>query len=365
VPDTNNKGRRFERDLSRPRDALSRDGGGAKAHEAGLDAGCSVPRMFRLLLRALSISGYLLVASCTVGAMPTTESTGVQCSDERDNDADGLADCEDPDCGVHAMCGGGPADAAGLDGGGLADRELPPPVPCTAPIDIVFVIDVSTSMDDEIDAIRQGIGSIADAAMMLTPDVQFGLVVFVDDVVAVNDCRPFATIDLLQSELQRWQTFTSSNDQPAGGTEDNLDCEENSLDALHAAATMCPWRTDATHVAIHVTDDTFEEAPYVLSEDFLFGGGIEVEHTYAETVGALTAQQVRVGAFAMMGEGTECAVGSSSDVGRGFHGTFEGMPSIPSATGGRAWDLAAVQSGDLDMAVEINGFTLAEHCTLY
>lgn len=311
----------------------------------------------------------LVLAACDGGGGTVPEADADACSDGVDNDADGLVDCDDPRCQLYDFCR---VDAP-EDGG-------PPPTPdagprpdggpvgpgCSEPLDVVFVIDVSTSMNDEVDSIRRGIDSIWAAAQALTTNTQLGLVVFVDDAVAVNDCAPFATVDALQSELMRWQEFTSTNEQPGGGASSNTDCPENSLDALHLAATSCPWRPGATRVLIHVTDDTFEERPAVLSEDPIFGGGgIMVQRTYAETVSALVSQEIRVGAFAAPGAGEPCGAGSSPNVGRGFHEPYMGMDAIPVATGARAWSIRDVRAGTLDMATAINELLEDEYCTLF
>lgn len=246
------------------------------------------------------------------------------------------------------------ADAGpGVDGGPL----------CNEPLDVVFIVDVSTSMADELDQIRTGIDSIWTAAQALTANTQFGLVVFVDDVVAVNSCGPFATKEALQMQLQMWRDFTSSNGQPGGAPYSNSDCPENSLDALYLAATACPWRDGATHIAIHVTDDTFAERPATLSG---FGGfgGIPVQRTYAETITALTDHQVRVGAFAAPTP-LDCGAGTSPNTAQGFFDPYMAMPAIPEATGGQAWNIREVMAGTLDMAEAINTFTAAEYCTLY
>lgn len=298
---------------------------------------------------------------------PTGETSADACSDARDNDGDGLVDCAEPACGVHAWCAGvdsGPrpmADAGTMPG---VDSGLPPVASCSDPLDVVFVIDVSTSMADEVDAIRRGMDSIWNAARALTTNTRFGLVVFVDDVKTVNDCLAFGTLDELRAEFDRWRAFCSSNNQPNGSPYPNSDCAENSLDALSAAATTCPWRDGATRIAIHVTDDTFAERPAVLSG---FGGfgGIPVQRTYAETVTALMTAQVRVGSFAAPGAGEYCGAGTSPDVGQGFHAPYMGTTAIPEATGGRVWSIRDVRAGTLDMAAAINELIADEYCTLY
>jgi hypothetical protein len=281
------------------------------------------------------------------------EDDATECADGRDNDGDGARDCSDPGCSGVAFCGGG-LDSGGLDAG-RSSRDAMTPL-CTDPIDLVFVIDVSTSMEDEVDAIRRGIDSIYATATALTPAVQMSLVVFVDDVVAVNGCAPFASITELQTELQSWQSFTSSNRQPDGGGDDfNTDCAENSVDALYVAATECPWRSPATRIIIHVTDDTFAERPADLS-------GVGVERTYQEAVSEIVSRQIRVGAFAAPGAGEHCGAGTSPNVGRGFHEPYNGMPSIPMASMGRAWSIRDVRANVIDMADAINMFTMDSYC---
>lgn len=308
------------------------------------------------------------LAACTTNAL-SGETSAADCSDKVDNDDDGLVDCDDPACSVHAWCGG--SSPHSTDAGHPAPSDSGPPpdrgpltTGCSDPIDVVFVVDVSTSMADEIFGIRSGIDSIWAATTALTSNAQFGLVVFVDDVAAVNGCAPFETVEAMQSELMRWQNFASSNAQPGGSPSANSDCPENSLDALHRAATTCPWRPGSLRILIHVTDDTFEERPAVLSGALGFGG-IPVQHTYADAVDALVANEIRVGAFAAPGAGEPCGAGSSQNVGRGFHEPFWGMASLPDATGGRAWSIRDVRSGILDMAEAINEFTANEYCTLF
>ena len=304
----------------------------------------------------------VLLSACSAG--PTPETGADACTDGVDNDQDRLTDCADPTCFFQTACEGGDGSTPPMPDGGMMypDRNLPPPTPCTEPMDVVFVIDVSTSMRDEVAGIRDGIDSIWAAAEGLALDVRFGLVVFVDDVAAVNSCASFASISALQDELMSWQSFTSSNGQPGGAPEDNADCAENSLDALHTAATVCTWRPQATRLVIHITDDTFVESPAVLSGDPFGLSGITVEHTYAETVEALVSREIRVGAFAAPGAGEYCGAGTSPDVGRGFHAPYQGMPSIPEATHGAVWSIRDVRAGTIEMAEAIIEFAEAEHC---
>ncbi|AKF07791.1 VWA domain-containing protein [Sandaracinus amylolyticus] len=296
-----------------------------------------------------------ILGACTSRGTPGREATFAECTNGVDDDDDGLLDCADTTCGAHCEGGNGGGDASvPRDSGPRVDARIT----CDAPLDVVFVIDVSTSMREEAERLRTGVESIWNAAQDLTSNTQFGLVVFVDDAVAVNGCSPFASIASLQSELMRWRDFCASNRSPSSDLQ-NTDCTENSLDALHLAATTCPWRAGATRVIVHVTDDTFAERPQRLSD------AVTVQHTYAEVASELVTRELRVGAFAVPGAGEPCGAGSSPDVGRGFHAPFGAMPSLPMQTRGRAYDLRAVRSGSLDMAASITELLADEYCTLF
>jgi len=87
--------------------------------------------------------------------------------------------------------------------------------------------------------------------------------------------------------------------------------------------------------------------------------------TYEEVVAALVEREIRVGAFAAPNPPEDCGAGYSPDVARGFFAPYEGMDSIPVATGGQVWSIREVRSGMRDMAEAITAFTMAEYCTLY
>jgi hypothetical protein len=306
--------------------------------------------VLRTALAALALSG------CAVEGPWGSPRRERACGDGVDDDRDGAFDCDDPDCSS--------ACYAGSDAGAPIRRDAGEGASCVQPMDVVFVLDVSTSMDDDVATIRAGLGSIWNAASTLTDSARFGMVVFVDNALAVNGCTPFETLEAMQAEFERWRAFCATSVNPAGGGE-NFDCPENSLDALHLAATTCPWRPDATHVLIHVTDDTFLERPGVLSQDTYTGEGTPVQHTYGEVMRALRDGMIRVGAFASPSPGEECGAGFSANAGDGFHDPFRGMPSIAEATGGRVWSIRDARAGALDMAEAINAFTRDEHCTLF
>ncbi len=262
-----------------------------------------------------------------------------------------------------------PPPAGGLESdGGARDSTTRPDVrnptvvdgaiSCSEPIDVVFVIDVSTSMAGELAAIREGIGRVHAAATSLTPDTQFGLVVFVDDAFTVNDCRPFESLEAMRAEFDSWRAFCASDRNPGSSGNLNYDCPENSLDAMYLAATRCPWRAGSTHVLIHVTDDTFRESPAVFERSRL-----PATTTYSQVASILVANKIRVGAFNFSGAGN-CPTTRTS-AGQGFFESYNSMPALPVQTHGRAWDLREVRAGRLNMAAAISDLVAAVHCTIF
>ncbi|MBK8170510.1 MAG: hypothetical protein IPK60_09210 [Sandaracinaceae bacterium] len=241
-------------------------------------------------------------------------------------------------------------DSARIDSGVPFDASIA----CSDALDIVFVLDVSTSMGDVLGDIRAGITDIWNTATGLSANAQFGMVVFVDDAVAVNDCTPIGSVAQLQAQFDHWRDFCSSNESPLSH-EQNVDCEENSLDAVALAVAACPWRTPATRIIVHVTDDTFEEHPYRLSDS------VTVGTNYADVAATLVSEEIRFAVFANQGTAT-CGSYSGAP---GFHTPFMSQPSLPTQTGGRAWDLDQVRSDTLNMGTAISDLLRDEYCTLF
>jgi hypothetical protein len=320
-------------------------------------------------LRAALPAAALALVACN-GPTPT-EIGEAACSNGVDDDRDMLVDCADPACRLFPWCTGssdaGPPDAAsvdattfdapGLDAAGL---DAGPSV-CAAPLDVVLVLDVSSSMGPDLAQVRDALGPIWDAAARVSTAPSFGLVVFVDDALAVEGCAPFASRDALAAELEAWRAFSSMNVSPVSRIP-NVDCPENSLDALATAVTECPWRAGSRRVILHVTDDTFAERPAVLSGPF--GPGVLVASTYVEVSDALARDRIRVGALARTGAGEGCGGPvASPDVGRGFHTMFGLDPSLPERTGGAAWDLRAARAGELDVGAAVSALLESVPCT--
>ncbi len=227
-----------------------------------------------------------------------------------------------------------------------ADPDTAGPNVCEQDIDVVFVMDVSTTMGpflgtlaDQMLVVDQAI-----AQLELPSPPRYGLVVFVDDFALLGEGQPYADAAALQADFQEWSAFTSSNSQ-VSGTGSNSTWPENSLDALYVAATAYAWRpADSTlRIVIHTTDDTFSEAPAVVN-------GITVQHDYTETVQALQDQQIRVFSFtADIGGSCNC-----EDVTPGWSAPYLGQPPVPEATDGARFDIDEVLAGNLDLSEAIN-----------
>jgi hypothetical protein len=241
------------------------------------------------------------------------------------------------------------------DADGDADGDADTDTECYERIDIVFVLDVSTTMSGYLSTLESEIGLVWTAALELDDDPHFGLVVFVDDVLVANGGQTYASTSAIQTDFHDWYVHTSSNQQTQSNAS-NTDWPENTLDALHAAATEYDWRPqDITlRVIIHATDDTFREYPAS------FSSGIPALTTYDEVVSALQQQEIRVASFAAHLGGPM----GNADVEPGFFTDYAGQGPIPPSTSGQVYDIDQVGS-TISLADAINTFVLDEFCDPY
>lgn len=310
---------------------------------------------------ALAVSAGLAVALGAVGcaSTPTPEIGEGPCSNGIDDDGDRLVDCEDPACALFSWCAASP-DAAAPDASTPLDAGDVGPLACAEPLDLVLVLDVSSSMTDDVAHLRDLAPSLFELARAASPEARLSLVVFVDDALAVDDCAPFADAASLAAALDQWRAFTATNLSPVSEIR-NVDCVENSLDAIGTAITSCPWRSGGSRVILHVTDDTFAERPAVLSGPF--GPGVLVASTYPEVSDALARQDVTLLALTRSGMGADCGGPRiSADVGRGFSSPYGTDPSLPERTGGEAWDLLAFRDGTFALPPALEAFLARTVC---
>ncbi len=116
------------------------------------------------------------------------------------------------------------------------------------PVDIVFVLDVTESMQPYIDAVKQNIINFAQDLAANNRDYRLGLVTFEDYVVSkYPDCN-CAYRNTLTSDVHAFIDWVSVLRAGGGG-----DIPEDQLDALQYAASL-PFRPNAEGIIIIVTD---------------------------------------------------------------------------------------------------------------
>jgi len=116
------------------------------------------------------------------------------------------------------------------------------------PVDIVFVMDITESMQPYIDAVKQNVIQFAQDLSANNRDYRLGLVTFEDYVVSkYPDCN-CAYRNSFTSDVHQFTDWISSLRAGGGG-----DIPEDQLDALAYAASF-PFRPQAEGIIIIVTD---------------------------------------------------------------------------------------------------------------
>jgi hypothetical protein len=228
---------------------------------------------------------------------------------------------------------------------------------CDQNVDIVFVMDVSTTMGPFFDKLEDEILVVHQALMEydLPSEPHYGLVVFVDDFTLVNAGVPYTDVNELRADFAEWNNFTASNQQTKGGGF-NSTWTENSLDALYAAAAGFQWRpnADTLRMIIHTTDDTFWNGPTTAD-------GVDILHNYPETVDLLQSKEIRMFTFAaLIGGQCDC-----DPVGAGFFSDFQGQPALPEQTGGAAYNIDEVLAGVQSLSTAITTSVEDSYCEPY
>jgi len=116
------------------------------------------------------------------------------------------------------------------------------------PVDIVFVLDVTESMQPYIDAVKQNIIQFAQDLAANNRDYRLGLVTFEDYVISqYPDCN-CEYRNIMTSDVQKFTGWVGTLHAGGGG-----DIPEDQLDALAYAASF-PFRPEAQSIVILVTD---------------------------------------------------------------------------------------------------------------
>ena len=116
------------------------------------------------------------------------------------------------------------------------------------PVDIVFVMDITESMQPYIDAVKQNMIAFAQDLAANNRDYRLGLVTFEDYVVSqYPDCN-CEYRNTMTSDVQKFIGWVGTLHAGGGG-----DIPEDQLDGLAYAATL-PFRPDAQGIVILITD---------------------------------------------------------------------------------------------------------------
>lgn len=318
-----------------------------------------------------------LLATGLVLSLVRCSSSGRETFDPDDSDAAALSSS--------SSSSGEPGPAIGGDGGN-GDGG---PRNCTEDIDVVVVIDTSSSMDFVLDALQDELDGVVTASNELKAGAHFGVVFFQDNVLldvsgdeeggkvhlgAASMASAFAEVKSVYSDNDR-----NPADGPNGPTRQNPACEENSLDALHVAATQFPWRANAAHVVVVATDDTFLERPDNYgdgdgdgntTDTFPFReGDYPAATTLVETVTALKDKGIKVFSFSRVAnfERNTCSTlrrfPGKASVAYGWSEPYQGADPIPVQTGGKSYDLDQVKDGDVRLGDAINEIVLGARCS--
>jgi len=133
--------------------------------------------------------------------------------------------------------------------------------------DIIFVLDVTGSMTNEIEAVRDNIIEFTDSLSYQGINFRLGMVTFLDVIEKIYD---------FTDDVQQFQTDVASQYAHGGG-----DRAENSLDAL-VMATQFDFRENSNRIVIWITDADFHINNTITQQtkesvtDQLLAAGIQV-----------------------------------------------------------------------------------------
>ncbi len=116
------------------------------------------------------------------------------------------------------------------------------------PVDIVFVLDITESMQPYIDAVKQNVISFVKDLAGNNRDYRLGLVTFEDYVVSKDNDPPLPYKMAMTSNVKEFTDWIGALHAGGGG-----DIPEDQLDALAYASTF-PFRPEAQGIIILVTD---------------------------------------------------------------------------------------------------------------
>lgn len=146
------------------------------------------------------------------------------------------------------------------------------PAATDVPVDFVFIVDITGSMQPSINSIRSNITKFTQSLLKRGINYKVGLILFGDDVEKIYNPTPNVT------DFLNWIGIVKAK---GGGDE-----KENALEALQAAAEQVKWRDEANKVCVVITDAPFHQ----LGEE---GDGV-TDQTFESIVALMQKNQIRV-----------------------------------------------------------------------
>jgi hypothetical protein len=141
------------------------------------------------------------------------------------------------------------ADTTKLKADAPTQLEVRTPSTAIAPVDVVFVLDVTASMQWALNDLKNGIGTFADTLSRSQIDFRLGLVTFQDITI------PGEKIEVVQFDGSPFTANPTIFRDKVGllKAEGGGDIPESSLEGMHEAVKM-PFRQGATKMLLLITD---------------------------------------------------------------------------------------------------------------
>lgn len=189
------------------------------------------------------------------------------------------------------------------------------------PVDIIFVLDETGSMRDELDSVKRNVRDFIRQLRAINIVGNLCLVSFHDEVR--RRCLKFSEDDPLTLKNENIDAFLNDLNQIKVYRKQGGDKPENQLAALISAAEETPWHQNAQRMAILITDAPFHD---------IHNPGNAGSHakSYGETLSVIQRHQMRV-----------FVVGPDIP---GYSRPYRGLPGIVDASKGLFFDIKKLAS---------------------
>ena len=192
-------------------------------------------------------------------------------------------------------------------------------LPPQAQADVLFVLDVSGSMDGEINGVRDGIKEFVSELRDQELDARVGLIAFGDLTKGEKPKILFFSEQVFTDDISSFSSRVGKIERYAGGPEG-----ESSLDALVLGARQ-PFRSQATKVIILITD----EPPKVPDVEIAsIEAAVQVLQQQQINQLHLVVQNSDRAAFAGLQEGSPGKVFSIAETAEGRQGFDQLLPEV-------------------------------------